>query len=292
MSKALITRGDVFKLFAGIVLSITVATMLWILIIEPRFVTNSEALADKLEDAALVLFIAMAVIIPLWFLVNRLAGEIERRSAEIVANDSARVVDYILNFTDLDGAQPHTARSDEKFGLYRETKGIVADLSARHGVGTEVIEIAISPDRLKSGSRDVFRTALGAALENALVHAGASKIAVKFKKEHEYFSILVSDDGKGIPEEIMENEFVTFNVDGLNSLTNHISKLGSGFPLMMRAMASVDGEVAIGSSPENGTTIVFRFPNSSRQVELGDNRGGYLGQSKYSKTHSGMLPVG
>jgi signal transduction histidine kinase len=87
------------------------------------------------------------------------------------------------------------------------------------------------------------------------INAGAKNISIKIieEKEKNLLTVEISDDGKGMDKEFVENvssPFVT---------TRTTRKVGLGLPLLKAAAEISNGMLVIDSSPGKGTKITAEF---------------------------------
>ncbi len=99
------------------------------------------------------------------------------------------------------------------------------------------------------------------------IAAGASRleIGVSADTEADRLTIVIRDDGKGMPAEFaakVKDPFVT---------TRTTRKVGLGIPMFTEAARACDGDVTVESSPGNGTTVTAWFKLSHiDRAPLGD----------------------
>lgn len=84
------------------------------------------------------------------------------------------------------------------------------------------------------------------------IQAEASSIELNILPEDEYIILLISDDGKGIPNEIIDKIF-------LEDFTTKKKGMGIGLSIAKRFMESIGGKIEIGSTSESGTQMKMYF---------------------------------
>lgn len=97
--------------------------------------------------------------------------------------------------------------------------------------------------------------------------AGASFISIEIEENREDSELIlsVSDDGQGIPAELIENVFDPFYT------TKDTRDTGLGLSLLKMSCTATGGDCIITSSPGQGTTLTAKFNTaSSAMPNLGD----------------------
>ena len=103
-------------------------------------------------------------------------------------------------------------------------------------------------------------------VENAVAAAaGRVKISIVEDTSNDRLSLEISDDGKGMDEEMRRRALDPFFT------TRTTRRVGLGLPLLAQAARASDGNLELDSAPGRGTTVkaVFRLSHPDRQP-LGD----------------------
>jgi hypothetical protein len=87
------------------------------------------------------------------------------------------------------------------------------------------------------------------ALHNALIHAHARRVEVQLKHEGNTVTILVKDDGRGLPPEL-----------ATGSEVGHFGLQG-----MRERMIRLGGSLEIESRPSSGTVVTVRVTDAGRK---------------------------
>ncbi len=127
-------------------------------------------------------------------------------------------------------------------------KGLVAALSAQ--AARAPIPVAVHGDGTDRLSEDVESTVYFCcleALENVLVHSGASQAHIGLAREKGVLTFEVSDDGRGFD----------------SSVTSH----GPGLEAMADRLAALDGTLQVISAPGKGTTVRGAVPVRERLLD-------------------------
>jgi signal transduction histidine kinase/ligand-binding sensor domain-containing protein len=142
------------------------------------------------------------------------------------------------------GPPGHLLESLQQIADELETRYPVNFVAASRGMERELS--AIAEEEIRSLGRE--------ALTNAFQHAGAKNISLTLRYSLEDLQLEITDDGGGIPNEILANGFRSGHW-GLRS---------------MKARArSIDAHLKLSSSPESGTTVHVVVPFSSAYANGG-----------------------
>ncbi len=146
------------------------------------------------------------------------------------------------------------------YGLRAALAEMVDEVSSRPGQTPEVVlEIPTSEARYgEQVERHAFRI-LQQAVENALQHAHARRIAVRGRLEDSWMEVLVEDDGLG------------FRAQDARDLSTLVSDRHFGLAGIYERAALVGAQVSIQSDPGHGTRVRLTWSLSRAQaaVELG-----------------------
>jgi signal transduction histidine kinase len=123
----------------------------------------------------------------------------------------------------------------------------------RRGVENVKLEIAAEAAHVIADSTQLAR-ALGNLLQNA-AEAGAKTIAVKAAPAAEKgrVRILISDDGAGMPPDVLEKVWSPF-------FTTRVGHHGLGLPAARHVITQLEGRIGIESRPGKGTTVEIILP--------------------------------
>jgi signal transduction histidine kinase len=102
----------------------------------------------------------------------------------------------------------------------------------------------------------LYRTAQE-ALTNILKHAEASEFSIQLINNKEQLELIISDDGKGIPQKYFESK----------DLKNY----GIGLFGMKERLNNLNGTIKINSAPMEGTNIIIKVPKHTPAYEENKN---------------------
>lgn len=99
------------------------------------------------------------------------------------------------------------------------------------------------------------------------INAGASLIEIRIieKREENFFSVEIEDNGKGIPEDVIAEVLDPFYT------TRTTRKIGLGLALLSQSAKETGGDLTIDSRPNAGTRVIAVFrPSHIDMKPLGD----------------------
>jgi len=136
----------------------------------------------------------------------------------------------------------------------RDLKKVLKNSIERHEYFAKERGIKIVAD-LKEGcvvADDLLENVFSNLIENAIVHSGCKKIEIKTVEEGDEMVITISDDGRGIPEELAGKIF-EWGVKGEKSKGS-----GFGLHLVKRIVEGYGGKIIL-KEYRNGTTFEIRL---------------------------------
>jgi len=136
--------------------------------------------------------------------------------------------------------QLHPAILDQ-LGLLPAAQRFAAELAARHGVNIEVSSERW-PESLPRDAALVLYRVMQEALQNAVKHSGAARIAVAFRGEGHELTLRVADQGRGFAPEQLQGSH------------------GLGLAGMHERLRLVGGGLRIQSAPGGGTILEAWLP--------------------------------
>lgn len=108
-------------------------------------------------------------------------------------------------------------------------------------------------------------------MDNILINANEAlspgdKVEVCVKRNDDNFQVLISDNGPGIPEEIMDTLFQPFVTSGKASGT------GLGLAITSKIIEDHGGEIIVKSERGTGTTFIISLPNTLLNIDKAKNK--------------------
>lgn len=145
----------------------------------------------------------------------------------------------------------------------RGSKGSIEKLSLKAALAP-VIEAAKSANsgieiiaNLPDIELEQDMTAIREALSNLAINAAeelkeGGRLEISASESSESISVVIKDNGPGIPKHVRENMFVPF-------VTGKADGTGLGLPIARRLLRDSDGDLALTQSDENGTVFTATF---------------------------------
>jgi PAS domain S-box-containing protein len=139
----------------------------------------------------------------------------------------------------------------EDLGLFASLQWLVENFSKQHGINITLDMEDIDHLFSREVQVNLYRV-FQESFTNISKHAEAKKVSLEVKKEGEYISFVIKDDGKGFE---------------LNKIMNRkFSEKGVGLMAMKERMNMVGGTFEVSSLPGKGTTIKFVVPIKEKEV--------------------------
>lgn len=138
----------------------------------------------------------------------------------------------------------------------------VAENEGHNGAGPNVLVhfegLPPDPQELEVlGSANLLKIALSNILGNAVKFSGGKPVEVFFANYGDFIEVKVRDEGIGIPEESVVQVFTPF-FRAENA--RNIEGFGVGLPLAKKIIEIHEGEVALESELDQGTTVRIKLP--------------------------------
>lgn len=138
----------------------------------------------------------------------------------------------------------------------------VAENLKQNGAGTDIVLHfdglpADSQELEVLGNINLLKIALSNILGNAVKFSGGKQVEVFFTNHKGFVELKVRDRGVGIPEDALAQVFTPFFRAG-NAL--HTEGFGVGLPLARKIIEIHEGEIALQSEINQGTTASIRLP--------------------------------
>ena len=112
----------------------------------------------------------------------------------------------------------------------------------------------------------------------ATSRGGKITIKTKYLKEKDQIRIMVTDDGKGISDEVLPHIFEPF-------FSTKVKSTGLGLSVVYGIVEQHSGNIDVASKVDQGTTFTIAFPLGSHKKENHDRR--VLSNFIQQNTHDG-----
>ncbi|MEL6364275.1 MAG: HAMP domain-containing sensor histidine kinase [Pseudomonadota bacterium] len=114
------------------------------------------------------------------------------------------------------------------------------------------LEICVDPRLVQHALKHI--------VENALKFApNGTMVQISTKLDQREFSVVVSDEGPGIPEDMTDRIFNPFLRES-GELTRRTEGMGIGLPFAKKIAELHSGDIVLGSAPEGGAAVRFTLP--------------------------------
>jgi PAS domain S-box-containing protein len=188
-------------------------------------------------------------------------SEAKRREfLTIIHKESRRLADLINNFLDLQriqsGRQVYNFEALEPEALLRDALSLFQPGNPQHRLEVQLL----SPLPRMRGDLDRVRQVLANLVANAIKYSPqGGRVVLGAKQEGDEVRIWVSDEGIGIPAEVLPRLFTKFyRVD--NAVNSGIAGTGLGLALARQIVENHGGRVWAESAPGQGSTFYFSLP--------------------------------
>lgn len=202
-------------------------------------------------------------------LMNRQLERLEKGEAkeklksqlDICSGEVARLDNIIENF--LEAVRPQTPDLDAEFDLQEALAEVLkVQGSELEDKGIEVdVEVSQNLPYILA-DRNQIKQVLFNILKNAMeVLSPGGQIEIRNFSDEETVSLQISDNGPGIPPEVMPKVFEPY-------FTTKEGGHGLGMMIVQRIMRDHGAHIGIDSRPLKGTTITLRFPRIDRRTRM------------------------
>lgn len=184
-----------------------------------------------------------------------------RRRLDFIVSSAERLagrIDDVLALTSA-GSDPNLAKSALDLKVLVEAQATTFATSAREkGVGFSCdIESAVA-----NINGDLLMRGISKVLDNAVRYSAMGTVRVVGRSEGDCYRILVSDEGRGFPTELLDHLLEGFTQADEGTRRTQ-GGLGMGLAVTQRALSEMDGKLEIDSEPGRGTTVSLLFPQGT-----------------------------
>ncbi len=171
--------------------------------------------------------------------------DLTKKLAEDI-NEMEKMLNEYLQFT-----SSSYIEKDEMFNISELIEQVVSKYN------NENIQKDLVPRVYINGRKNLINRCLNNIIDNSLKYG--NKVKIKLSKENTNLSILVEDDGSGIPEKEYENVFKPFyKID--KGRTESKSSVGLGLSIASDIIRSHGGNIVLGKSRMNGLSVKIFLP--------------------------------
>lgn len=164
------------------------------------------------------------------------------------------IIDELLNVTRMDELRPRQVTVDEMITELLDHRRVPASVTLSIQLGLDGTTAAVDPDQFRRAFYNVMDNAAHAVSQTASPAARkAPSIEIRTRRQNGRLEVAVSDNGAGIPDEIMPSIF--------NPLfSTKPTGYGLGLPSVKKIMEEHGGGVEVESRPNAGTNVVLWLP--------------------------------
>lgn len=193
------------------------------------------------------------------------ASRVAEYSSNIVtgAERLHELVDKILTFSEVDTVSDDPTTQMNDVDLRCELEPLIDEIREKFSDSGIGVSLSVPGSANHAVNVEAMTIAAREAIENAFAHSHATSVSIEYDKTATGFSIIVADNGVGVPTGDDESLFSIFNVDQHDPHKSGTSKLGIGLALMKRAMVRAGGEAEIESWENRGTRVMLKFPGGA-----------------------------
>jgi signal transduction histidine kinase len=91
------------------------------------------------------------------------------------------------------------------------------------------------------------------------IQADANKITITLTSENEFYNLLVTDNGKGIPENIKDKIFES-------NFTTKEKGMGLGLKLAKRFIEGINGNISLVENNDSGAAFKILIPKLQKRI--------------------------
>jgi len=140
---------------------------------------------------------------------------------------------------------------DEVKEIYSTLKGSLVEINLS-GIGKS-IELNIDKSQMKQVFSNLIKNSIEAIEKKGIININTSLVS---KQNIKYCRIIIEDNGKGIPQELLENIFTPY-------FTTKKEGTGLGLSIIERIIFVHDGKIRVVSQTDKGTTFIIDLPMES-----------------------------
>lgn len=178
---------------------------------------------------------------------------------------------YLLLFrvSEIGDIRNHKSKPSQ-LGLYKFTRRMVRSMSRVEGYSKVQINIDIDKNHQLYVDNEMLDIVIDNILKNAIQHAQnynneekKPQVAIKSEEHTENINISISDNGRGIAENMREKIF-----DMFLRATDAIPGFGLGLYKARIAIEKINGEIKLAKTNEEGTIFTVNVPKKAETIEV------------------------
>jgi signal transduction histidine kinase len=166
-----------------------------------------------------------------------------------------QIIDELLDFTRIHGAQPRLLDLDPWLGKVLAEQPVQADIQIETRLGLGHRHVEVDPERLRRAVINLYDNACQAMAERQVSgHRGyRARLTVTTRRTPERVELEFADNGSGIEDEVLPRIFEPlYSTKGFG--------VGLGLPIVKQIMEQMRGGVDVDSARGRGTRFVLWLP--------------------------------
>ncbi|MDP4115481.1 MAG: PAS domain S-box protein [Bacteroidota bacterium] len=186
------------------------------------------------------------------------------RSAEVMHTTAKKIYELLNNLLEWSrlqlGKTEFKPKTINLFNIIEELEQLFRSATTNKSISFNNL---VNPDIYISGDQNMLLTVLRNLISNAIKFTNlGGEVLINAREESEMIEILVSDNGVGIPQNLIEN---LFSIDAAFTTKGTNGEEGSGLGLMLcnELVKKNKGSIRVLSEVGKGTSFVILLPKSS-----------------------------
>ncbi len=203
--------------------------------------------ADQVRNPAVVIACTCKGILSKWKLMPEMKDKLEG-----ISEECRRLESVVTNFEYLSRSRRSVFKHEDINEVIRSVLSFVEKEASDKRI---LLNVNLSPQPLTTNlEKNLLRAAFFHVMRNALeATSEGDRISVESTGDSDKITVIISDNGHGIPKEICEKVFDPY-------FSTKLHKFGMGLPLVKQIISEHLGEVMLESEEDKGTKVTMTFP--------------------------------
>ncbi|MCW8830638.1 MAG: PAS domain S-box protein [Gammaproteobacteria bacterium] len=196
---------------------------------------------------------------PSLYIIEKKSDKNDERLQQAVAcvdrsiNRCDRIIDELLDFTRITDLERNIVRINEWLESVIDEQVINKGIRLEKDLFLKDVELLVDSNRLQRAVINVVENACHAMMDDCQVVNNNACLHIKTQVNDERVDIIISDNGSGIAEDVLEKIFEPlFSTKGFG--------VGLGMPTVKQIMEQHGGGIVVNSEQGKGTTITLWLP--------------------------------
>ncbi|GAB4241215.1 MAG: HAMP domain-containing sensor histidine kinase [Ekhidna sp.] len=259
-SQSLIAGLDLWKFTTGLTLVVIIffGYALFVIFRQKRL---SEIQKDFINNVTHELKTPLATLSLANESLSRKIGESERKYLKIIQSETNRLKQNVDDILLASLSESRTSVGKETLDLKELIANLLDEMKseyASHMIEWECTYEEISPIHSHRGT---LITAIRNLADNAIKY-GAKKVSISINQEPKSTTLIISDNGMGIPKEHQKRVFDKFYRVPEEHNRHNVKGFGLGLHIVKSSLKRIGGSVTLASTPGQGCTFKINLPNA------------------------------